>query len=246
MPPRIWGLALLPILLAGAAQAGPWPRDPGAVFLSLSSERDSDSNSYTGLYGEYGMRSRQTLGFELGHSNAGESSALIWWQRALDDGDGPNRFAISSGIGVLERDGKLVGLAQVGASWGRGFDTLPWLRDVPGGGWLAVDARIKLANSDDEEPDRTPDEHGRWSNRQVYNTPKTTVKTDVTLGWHASSSMMLINQLRLEDRDDTGFAAKLASSVVRDIGPAKLELGVVMKLSGEGEHAVKIGTWFKF
>ena len=72
------------------------------------------------------------------------------------------------------------------------------------------------------------------------------MKTDVTLGWNASSSMMLINQLRLEDRDDTGFSAKLASSVVRDIGPVKIELGVVMKLSGEGEHAVKIGTWFKF
>ena len=237
---------LLLILPACMAHAGPWPRAEGEVFLSLSAERDRDGNSYTGLYGEYGLRSRQTLGFELGHSNAGESSVMIWWQRALDDGDGPNRFAISSGIGVLERDDKLVALAQVGASWGRGFDSLPWLGDVPGGGWLAVDARIKLANSDEEEPDRTPDENGRWSSRKVYLTPKTTVKTDVTLGWNASSSMMLINQLRLEDRDDTGFSAKLASSVVRDIGPVKMELGVVMKLSGEGEHAVKIGTWFKF
>ena len=189
----------------------------------------------------------QMLVFELGHSNAGETSAMIWWQHALDRGEGPNRFAVSTGGGVLERDGKLVSLAQLGAAWGRGFDSLPWLRDVPGGGWLAVDARIKLADSNEEQPDRTPDANGRWSSRQVYLTPKTTVKADVTLGWNATSSLMVINQLRLEDRDDTGFSAKLATSVVRDvIGPAKIELGVVMSLAGEGEHALKIGTWLRF
>lgn len=108
----------------------------------------------------------------------------------------------------------------------RGFDTLPWLLTIPGGGWLAVDARIKLTNSDDEEPDRTPDEHGRWSNRQVYNTPKTTVKTDDDAG--------LACQF-VDDADQPAAALRTAttpdlppswrSSVVRDIGPAKLELG---------------------
>ena len=240
-------LTLLLILPAFMAQAGPWSRAKGEIFLSLSAERDRDGNSYTGLYGEYGLRPRQTLVFELGHSNAGETSAMIWWQHALDRGEGPNRFAVSTGGGVLERDGKLVSLAQLGAAWGRGFDSLPWLRDVPGGGWLAVDARIKLADSNEEQPDRTPDANGRWSSRQVYLTPKTTVKADVTLGWNATSSLMVINQLRLEDRDDTGFSAKLATSVVRDvIGPAKIELGVVMSLAGEGEHALKIGTWLRF
>lgn len=240
-------LTLLLILQACVAHAGPWSRAKGEVFLSLSAERDRDGNSYTGLYGEYGLRSGQTLGFELGRSNVGETSAMIWWQRALDRGEGPNRLTFSTGMGVLERDGKLVSLAQIGAAWGRGFDSLPVLRDVPGGGWLAIDARVKLANSNEVEPDRTPDANGRWSSRQTYLTPKTTAKAEVTLGWNATSSLKLINQLRLEDRDDTGFSAKLASSVVRDLaGPAKIELGVVMKLTGEGEHALKIGTWFRF
>ena len=75
----------LALLIAGSvAEAGPWPREKGEIFLSFSEERDREGNSYTGLYGEYGLNPRSTLGFELGHSNAGETSAMIWWQRALD------------------------------------------------------------------------------------------------------------------------------------------------------------------
>ena len=59
--------------------------------------------------------------------------------------------------------------------------------------------------------------------------------------------LMLVNQLRLEERDDTGFSSKLVVSVVGDLlGPAKLELGVIGPLSGQGEQAIKIGTWFEF
>jgi hypothetical protein len=240
-------LALLSVALADAAAAGPWAREKGTVFVSLSAERDRDGNNYTGLYGEYGLTPRHTLGFELGHSNAGESSVMIWSQRALDRGRGPDRLTVSTGFGVLKRDGKMVPLVQAGASWGRGFDGLPLLRQVPGGGWLAVDARVKLAQTDEEEPDRTPDANGRWSSRQTYLTPKTTAKAEVTLGWHATSSLMLINQLRFEDRDDTGFSGKLATSVVRDLaGPAKIELGLIVPFAGEGELAIKIGTWIQF
>ena len=58
---------------------------------------------------------------------------------------------------------------------------------------------------------------------------------------------MLVNQLRLEERDDTGFSSKLVVSVVGDLlGPAKLELGGIGPLSGQGEQAIKIGTWFEF
>ena len=172
---------------------------------------------------------------------------MLWSQRAMDAGEGPDRLTLSSGIGVIRREGKLIPLVQIGAAWGRGLDSVPVLNRLPGGGWLAVDARAKLARSEEGEPDRTPDANGRWSSRQVYLTPKTTIKAEVTLGWKARPSLMVINQLRLEDRDDLGFSAKLATSVVRDLtGPAKIELGVIMPLAGEGEPALKIGTWIQF
>ena len=231
---------------AGAAQAGPWPREKGAVFLSFSEERDREGNSYTSLYGEYGMTARNTLGFELGHSNAGETSAMIWWQKVLDKGEGPDRITVSTGMGVLQRDEELVPLAQVGASWGRGWDSLPLLRGIRGGGWLAVDARLKVAApmKDQEELAKIAEEGGGLLS---YLTPETEVKIDATLGWHASQSMMLINQLRMENRDDIGFSGKLATTLVRDLGgPAKGELGVVLPLWGEGEPAVKLAIWVAF
>ena len=238
----------LALLLAGAgtAHAGPWPREKGTVFLSFSEERDRQGNSYTGLYSEYGMNARDTLGFEMGRSNAGETSAMIWWQRALDKGAGPDRITISTGMGVLQRDGELVPLAQVGASWGRGWDSLPVLRGIRGGGWLAIDAHLKVAApmKDQEELAAMA---GQGGGLLSYLTPEMTAKIDATLGWHATSSMMLINQLRMENRDDIGFSGKLATTLVRDLGgPAKGELGVILPIWGEGEPAVKLGVWLTF
>ncbi|NHF74799.1 hypothetical protein G7044_16885 [Paracoccus sp. 12-3] len=231
---------------AGAAKAGPWPREKGAVFLSFSGELDREGNSYTGLYGEYGMNARDTLGFELGHSSAGETSAMVWWQRALDKGTGADRITVSTGIGALRRDGALVPLAQIGGSWGRGWDSLPLLRTVRGGGWLAVDARLKIAAPMKDE-DELATMAGQGGSLLSYLTPEMTAKIDATLGWHATGSMMLINQLRLEDRDDIGFSGKLATTLVRDLGgPAKGELGVVLPIWGEGDPAVKLGVWLAF
>lgn len=241
MPPRIWGLALLPILLAGAAQAGPWPRDPGAVFLSLSSERDSDSNSYTGLYGEYGVTARQTLGFELGRTNVGETSLSLWLQRAMDDGSGPYRWTLSLGIGGFERDGDLAGVALAGASWGRGFE------GFMGGGWITVETRVKFAVLQQEVEEEEEENVVYEGDALTYLTPELTTKAELTLGLRPTDSLMFINQLRLEDRDDTGFSGKLASSLVRDLpGPAKLELGIVAPLTGPGEMAIRLGSWLEF
>lgn len=238
--PRIRGLALLSILLAGTGHAGPWPRDPGAVFLSLSTERDSEGNSHTGLYGEYGLNPRQTLGFELGHTNVGETGVTVWVQRALDDGSGPNRWAVSMGMGGFARDGKvdLVGLA--GAAWGRGFQRF-------GGGWMTIEARIKFAAIQQEVEEPEIENVVYEGDALTYLTPEVTAKAEATLGLRPTSSMRIINQLRLEHRDDTGFSARLASSLVHDLaGPAKLELGVVAPISGPGEMAFRLGTWLEF
>lgn len=232
--------------MAGPALAGPWPRAEDRTFLSLSSELDRDDNSYTSLYGEYGVTPRSTFGFELGHASAGENSALLWLQRSLDHGEGPNRWTVSAGAGMIERDGAYMPLGQIGSSWGRGFDSMPLLRRIPGGGWVGVDARVKVAGEikDEEEIRQLVSEGASALN---YLTAETTSKADVTLGWNATDSLMLINQIRLEDRKDTGFSGKLATSIVRDLaGPAKIELGAIAPLSGEGEPAVKLGTWLEF
>lgn len=236
-------VALFLILLAQPVLAGPWAREPGGVFLSLSGEGDRDGNSYAGLYAEYGLSPRNTLGLELGRANAGETSAMIWWQRMLDGGQGPDRLVLSSGLGAIQREGETMPAAQVGAAWGRGLDSVPVLRRIPGGGWLSVDARMKVVGA--TETARI--DEGLTSVEVAYLTPETTTKAELTLGLRPWDGIMVINQFRLEERDDTGFSAKLASSVVRDLwGGAKIELGVVAPISGDGEQALRLGTWFEF
>lgn len=226
-------LAALPI----AAQSSPWPRDPGGAFISLSAEQDRDDNRYTGLYAEYGLSPRYTLGVEIGYTNVGETSGLIWLQRTLDKGEGPNRFSASIGLGAVERDGRLFPVGQIGAGWGRGFET------PIGGGWITVEGRVKIAGGMDLvvlTQALTPTEDS-------YLTPETVAKGEMTFGLRPTDNLMVINQLRLERRPDEAFSAKLASSVVHDlIGPVKMELGVILPMTGAGEQAVKIGSWLEF
>lgn len=216
------------------------------MFLSFSGEGDRDGNSYASLYGEYGLSPRHTLGFEIGHSNGGQISALIWLQRALDRGEGPDRWVMSIGGGAIRREGSTLPVAQIAAGWGRGLDAVPILARIPRGGWLGVEARLKVAGA--MKSDLAVQELAAGgAGPLAYLTPEMEAKAEVTLGWNATSSMMLVNQLRLEYRDDTGFSSKLATSLVRDLpGQARLELGVIMPLSGTGEQALKLGTWLEF
>lgn len=229
-------------LLASAAAAGPWARDSGGFFAALSVEQDRDDNRHSGLYAEYGLGPRNTLGLELGRTRD-ETTLLVWWQRALGRAEGPNRWAVSLGLGAIRRDGRYHPMGQMVTAWGRGFDSIPLLRRIPGGGWLAVETRSKLAAITREYPEEP---NVIWED-PTYLTPETTHKLDLTLGWHARDDLMLINQFRFEQRDDTGFSGKLAISAVRDLwGPAKLELGLIEPLTGQGERAVKLGTWLEF
>lgn len=239
-------LVLLTVLIGGPAAAGPWPREVKGVFLSLAAERDRDGNSYAGLYGEYGLTPRSTLGIEGGRSNAGETGALMWMQRALGRTDRPDRWTVSLGAGAITRNGTVAPVGLVAAAWGRGLDAVPVLRRIPGGGWLAVEARLKVTGAlRDEAEVRALAAAGATG--LAYLTAETEAKAALTLGWRATSAMMLVNQLRVEDRKDTGFASAFAISVVRDLaGPAKVEVGVIAPLSGPGETAVKLGTWLEF
>lgn len=216
------------------------------MFLSFSGEGDREGSRYASLYGEYGLTARNTLGFELGRSAGGESGALVWLQRALDRGEGPDRWTASIGGGAIWRDGATMPVAQVAAGWGRGLDAVPLLRRIPRGGWLAVETRLKVAGAMKDDA-AAQELQAAGAGPLAYLTPETEANAEVTLGWNATSSMMLVNQLRLAYRDDSGFSSKLATSLVRELpGPAHLEVGVITPLSGTGEQALKLGTWLEF
>ena len=234
---RVIAGCILWLLLAASGHAGPWPREAGHSFLSISAERDADGNAYTGLYAEYGLSRRRTLGLEVSHTNVGETSAMLWYQKSLDGGEGPNRLSYAMGFGAIRREGEVLPLSQVALMWGRGFSG-PW-----DGGWLSAEARIKVAGKTEQVTVR----QGLSSIEYAYLTPEIVSKLDLTLGLRPSASWAVVNQLRLEARKDAEFSAKLASSVVYDLtGPARLEVGLVAPLAGPSEAAIRIGTWLEF
>lgn len=234
-------LALL-LGLSGPVQAGPWPRAPGGVFLALSAERDRRDDRYTGLYGEYGLTPRYTLGMELGRSSS-ESSVLFWLQQGLDRGQGKDRWSAALGLGVIRRDGEYHPMGQAVLAWGRGLGDVQVLRRLPGGGWMSAELGVKLASVRQRHAEQP---YVVWES-PAYLTPERVAKANMTLGWNVTESLSLMGQFRLEDRADTGFASKVAISAVRDLaGPARGELGLILPLSGQGELALRLGTWIEF
>ncbi|WP_265500147.1 hypothetical protein [Paracoccus beibuensis] len=217
------------------ALAGPWPREVGETFLSLSGEHNRAGNAYGALYVEHGLTPRTTLGIEIGRADQAETSAIVWLQRALDDGQGPNRFALQSGAGVIRRGDDVLPVVQGSLSWGRGFNR--W-----GGGWLTAQVLGKMTGrgADPREPVRP-------SFAASFLTAERVVKTDLTLGLRPRDGLMVINSLWLEERQDEAFSARLMSSVVLDApGPVQIELGMVHPVSGPAERAFRLGTWIEF
>lgn len=236
-------MAVAPAVAQSVApvMAGPWPREVGAVFLSLSREQSRDGLDYSSIYGEYGLGPLLTLGGELGQTR-GESNALIWLQWARDPGRGANRWATSLGLGVIRREGSFHPVGQLALHWGRGFDSLRVLKSLPGGGWIAADLRTKISTRLTSGDIHTPGAETRIT----YLTPQSVTKLDLTLGWNARDRLKLIGQLQLEHRDD-GSQSRLALSAVQDImGPLQLELGAIAPLDGRGEPALKLGVWLDF
>lgn len=147
-------LGLWATVMAGQALSGPWPRDPGDVFLAFSVGSDSPTSALavgdpvfdtnTGLYGEIGLGRRLTLGGQIGQSETAEDAVMFLrytltpphmeWQAALDAGAGLRRET-----GRPDRD-----LLRLGLSIGRalsGSDMRPPLQPFRyDGGWITLDA----------------------------------------------------------------------------------------------------------
>ena len=234
---RILCACLAWLLAVPLAQAGPWPREAGHSFIAVTGEHDRAGNSFAGFYAEYGLTRRRTLGLEVSHTDVGETSAMAWYQKSLDGGQGPNRLSWSTGFGVIRRNGELLPQSQVAVMWGRGFSGL-W-----DGGWLTAEARVKVSGKTEEITVR----EGLTQVEYAYLTPEIVGKLDLTAGIRPTPDWALVNQVRLESRKDSEFSARLASSVVYDLtGPARLEAGFVLPLTGPSEAAIRIGTWLEF
>lgn len=130
-------LALVFCILPVCAPAGAWLRDEGRGFVSASTyliEAKSGGRHYAGIYLEYGLRPRLTVGLDLGRGVSGETKTIAFLRLPLGSGTGTHRFALDLGAG------EIAGAPTVrpGLSYGRGFS------GRFGTGWISLETAAEM------------------------------------------------------------------------------------------------------
>ncbi|MEX5729886.1 hypothetical protein Ga0609869_003239 [Rhodovulum iodosum] len=225
---RVICLVLMLLLGAPGAHAGAWPRGEGQAFLSFSQAHSADPgqrggtpDSYAGLYAEYGLGPRLTLGLDAGHArDAGSWTAIAYLRRSLDRGAGRHRVAAELGLGARGRAGRRAEpVLRPGLSWGMGLNTR-W-----GPGWAGVES---------------------YAEHRVESA-ETALKADTTLGLKPRPGRMLILQIQTGDYPGAAPYLRLAPSLVQRVGRhGHLELGLTAAALGDTRVGVKLGTWVAF
>jgi len=211
---------LMFLLLASPAQAGPWPREKGHVFLSVGGVSEIDQTTgtiatFSTLYGEYGITEKITFGVDLGSDGRRSSKAVIFLRHPLTDAAKEIKLAAEIGLGFVNGDKAL----RPGLSIGRGY-TLGKRN-----GWMTADSRVVIFEG--------------ISNIQF--------ESDLTIGLSASKRLKLILQLQTGiPAHDTSYI-RLAPSVVFERKPGRhTEFGVTAGIKGVSGLGLKIGSWFEF
>lgn len=214
----IRALVLLAVL-SGPSGAGPWPREKGRGFVSLTAQvHEPDGfgylNHFFGLYAEYGATERLTLGLDVGGDIQRMSKALVFARWPLSPAEQPLKFAIELGAGEVESYAAL----RPGVSAGRGF--VLWDRN----GWMTADARAILPQSRD-----------------------ITLEGDFTVGLNTTARSKTILQVQTGRPANGQPYIRLAPSLVYRTGRRLFaEIGMIEPLSGGGERGLKLGLWHEF
>jgi hypothetical protein len=224
--------ALLFLTVAAQAEAGAWPREPGAFFLSISGTLSTgaetllapmtDVRSASQVFAEYGLSEAWTLGLDALRATGDDATltaGLVSLRRPVWRGDGGGIAAAELGLGVLEDADGTQARVRPGLSWGRGFES------ARGDGWLGVESSVEL---------RLP-------------SGDTAVKADFTAGLKPTEAWMLIAQVQTGFYPDADPIVRLAPSVVRRLGDSThAQLGLLGSLAGDDAVGLKLALWFSF
>ena len=236
------GIGLTALFGVGSAQAGPWAREQGDVFLSFSlssaSSRDQiaagalDPENYLSAYAEVGLGRRLTLGFDLGGDDD-SSLNTIFLRRTFTPPNRPLQIAADLGFGRRETEGGLgeevTDVYRLGFSIGRGvgpaaLDWHPFLQ--PSGGWMSLDTSyLHLAETGDA-----------------------LVEAEGTLGLNITGNFAGLLQLQAEQFPIGDTVVTLTPSVLYRIrgGPMSAQVGTRIGLAGSEEVGLQLGLWREF
>lgn len=146
---RLAILTLIALLAAAGAGAGPWPRAPGALFLSSGTQWSRTPTGWrpgAEFLAEYGLRPRLVLALALRHGPSREGDLLARWHPP--DLPGGWAWGLTAGIRASTRL-RLIAGADIGRGTGIRTGNL-WLRaglrliSAPGGPDADLSAQIGL------------------------------------------------------------------------------------------------------
>lgn len=208
------------LMLTQPANAGAWLRNEGTGFLSFGSTIDEFGRSFGSAYGEYGLRSKLTLGakvdVDMTAGQIGNGSAYVFARKPIATGTHKYKLAYELGIGgTIEQDPSA--LLRTGLSYGRGYAA--WDR----AGWVAIDSALEWVESDDSF----------------------TVKLDSTVGITLSDRFKVMFQVfysQTESEATTTLAPSLIWQPKPDIDRS-YQLGIEAK---DGVLGLKLGVWRSF
>lgn len=210
-------LALVVVLLALPAHAGPWPREKGEAFVSLSA-----TNGTLGLWVEYGLGRGNWLIMDAMQGRDGHLRGQLGWHRALGKQDSRHRLSFGFAVGAEQSAlGEVIPYLASNVSWGMGLQR-------PFNGWISLDLNNQAGIS--------------LQTLQLHQM----TKGDLTVGANLADRWKGIVQLQSRYSDDT-FAVHLAPSVVWEWRSGlHLELGLRQGLIGADGQEWKLGSWFRF
>ncbi|MCM2561727.1 hypothetical protein M8756_04510 [Lutimaribacter sp. EGI FJ00015] len=121
------------LMMAGPLWAGAWPRGKGNVFVTALTYL-TQNGTYSGIYAEWGLTDRLTLGLDVGHGVSGEEKAVAFLRLPMLERLSNHEFAWELGLGEIAGE-KVI---RPGLSWGKSVE----LAGRPG--WIAVDSVAEM------------------------------------------------------------------------------------------------------
>ena len=220
---RFFTIFSLALSLAFPVSAGPWLREKGKTFTSISFATTWDLQSSSSTYLEYGWSDAMTVGADIGvfrNPALGQTGFVtLFLRRALGKNDGKYRLAYELGAGASWEGALTVPHLKTGLTVGRGFQ----LRDM--GGWMTLDASI------------------RWDLGQSARL----AKLDGTVGLNVTDTFAGMFQIFVTHSQGE-VVAKLAPSLIYSpkSGKFKIQVGLEAQTDEFSNPALKLGLWRDF
>jgi|GEM_PF-1235814 len=230
---------LMTMTMTMTAQAGPWARDAGDVFLSFAvMGEDARDDLFMGqiqpetsrvLYGEIGLGRRLTFGLDLMQGEVSEQ-AIGFLRYTLTPPDATWQFAVDLGAGTRAvTDVGESSMARLAISAGRGFGVgngrLWFLPVAHQGGWLTFEARAMQ--------DMTLDQL-IW-------------QAEATVGLSLSDRISFISTLKVEEWPDADSVVSYLPALVYDIRTGtSVQLGGRVSDGGADVMGLQLGLWQQF